>query len=411
MPTVLLINDTSDHGNWGSQSNIEALRRILQEQIPGVSLPSLPSRSVGRIYTWDPFVSGVRAFNRTSYLADKLSSRYMLLPSVVDEYEYVADEWLAGRGGAGAADFLARLKGVDALIFNAEGSTYRNNHSSLKCLFMLWLGKTRFGLPSYFMNGSVTLTEVDPVLPAMVKKVFTALDGVAVREPNSLRMVQQYAPQAKVELVPDTVFLFDESDCSTESAGLAALRRRLGGQPYFCFSLSMLPMDFKRTRRASALYNVIMRLKQVAPQAVLMAKDEEDQYLGDVARETGSHFFGKNQSFREVMAVLRDARFLFSGRYHHLIMAADVGCPGIPMISTSPKIKGLSELLREVMIAPFDPTDLRPHLATLENEARRLVAGGAELRAQVKAVATGMRSRVPRLGHLVREGIERRSAT
>ncbi len=410
MPNVFILNDTSDHSNWGSLANIEALKTILTEALPGVTYTSLDSRWVGRIYRWDPWVFGRRAFNRTSFLADRITSRYHLLPEVVDEYEYVAEQWMAGKGGSGARDFLDRVGDADAVVFNAEGSTYRNNHSALKCLFMLWLAKTRFNKPAFFLNGNVTLTEVDPILPAMVRKVFRVLDGITVRVPNALRMVQQAVPDARAELVPDAVFLFDESECSPAGPGLEAFRARVGDRPYFCFSLSMLPMDFRRTRDQSSLHHVIHRLKQLVPQAVLMAKDPEDQFLRAVAEDTGSLFFGQDQSFRDVMTILRDARFLFSGRYHHLIMASNVGCPSVPLISTSPKVQGLSELMGDVMPTPFDPTDLWGAVESIEREARHAMDGGKALRVRVKERSGELRTRVRRMGEMVRERLVREPA-
>jgi len=403
MKRILILNDTSDHSNWGSLSNIEALKHLLAAAMPDASFSSLYSSWVGRIYRWDPWWFGRRVFNRTSVIADKLSSRYVALPQVADEFDHVSRLWESGKGGAGARDFINHVMDADAVIFNAEGSTYRNNHSALKCLFLLWLARTRYAKPAFFLNGNVTITEVDPILPAMIRKVFPVLDGVAVRVPNALRMVQEAVPDARVELVPDSVFYFSESDCAPASAALEELRAKFSGQPYFCFSLSMLPVDFRRTRKKSALCHVIERLKKQVPHAVLMAKDPEDQFLQEVARDTDSHFFGQHQTFRDVMTLLRDARFLFSGRYHHLIMAADVGCPSIPLISTSPKIQGLCELLGPAMPGPFDPTSLWFESEEIEKEACRILREGDGLRSVIKRGAADCRARVPRLGSIVRD--------
>jgi len=403
-PRLLILNDTSDHSNWGSQSNIEALYAILRASLPGATFTSLPSRWVGRVYRFDPFLRGRRAFNRTSVLADLFNQRFQQLPVVADEFDHVADLWMKGRGGRGAEEFLAALPACDAVIFNAEGSTYRNNLSAVKCLFMLWLARTRFQRPAFFLNGSVSLTDIDAMLPAMVRKTFAVLDGITVREPNSLRLVQRYAPEARVELVPDSVFRFDAADAAAAEGGLADFRRRVGSQPYFCFSLSMLPVDYRRTRRESALYRVITALKSVVPQAVLMAKDAEDQFLRDLAADTQSIFFGHNRTFRDVMAVLQQAQFLFSGRYHHLIMASNVGCPSIPLISTSPKVQGLCELLGPSILPPFDPTDLWRHAGAIEQEARRLATAGPAVRADVAAAALRLRGQVHRLGDIVGAG-------
>lgn len=411
MTKLLILNDTSDQQNWGAFAGVEALKRILQAALPDAVFDTITSREVGRIYLFDPHIRGQRMFNRTSHLADLLLPRYEVLPRVSDEYEYVGEVWDAGKGGVGSRKFVKKCMWADAVVFNAEGSTYRNNYSAIKALFMLWYARTRFSIPAFFVNGSVTITEVDPILPAMLKKTFRVLDGISVRTPNSLRMVQNLLPGLSVQLIPDTAFLYDEQDCRPDSPSSIALRQRLGNGPYFCFSLSMLPMDFVRTRRRSSLVRLIQRLKEIVPQAILMAKDPADAYLKAVAEETGAIFYGPGEDFRNVMAILRDARFLLSGRYHHLILAADVGCPVIPMISTSPKVQGLVEMLGDVATRPFDPTDLWSCMDTMVETARQIIGRGDRLREAVRQKAAELRRQVFQVGELVRRGIDAASTS
>jgi hypothetical protein len=110
-----------------------------------------------------------------------------IYPEVADQFDDLADEWLAGQGGPGAEEFLSRLRGADAVLLNGEGSLYRTNLSAIRELFVAWLCKTRLGIPTVYLNGRVHLTNVMPILPAMVRKTFAELDAVAVRDPFSLR--------------------------------------------------------------------------------------------------------------------------------------------------------------------------------------------------------------------------------
>lgn len=407
MPTLLMLNDTANHDNWGSQACAEGLKRILAEALPGVEMRSLLSTWVARHYLWDPSFAGRRLFGGSNPLWRRCSPPFQVLPRVADEFDSVAETWAAGRGGKGTREFLDAARGADAVVYNAEGSAYRTNLTAVKCLFMTWYARTRLGIPGFFLNGSVTLADVDPILPAMMRKEFAVFDGVTVREPWSLRNCQKYIPGVPVELTPDSVFHFRQSDATSGVTPVDLVPGLRPDAPYFCFSLSMLPMDFVRTREKSSVVSAIRMLKALVPQAVLMAKDAEDQFLKGVADETGSLFFGPSRTFREVMALLGGARFLFTGRYHHVIMATIMGCPSVPMITTSHKMNGLCELLALPDYDPLDPTDLWTEMPRLEARVKAILAGGDPLRARVQAAADRLRPGVARMGTMVAARIGR----
>ncbi len=399
-PRILLINDTSDHDNWGSQACAAGLKQIIRAAHPDAAMTSIPSRWVGRKYAFDPHVHGRRLFNKDTVLHRMLLKKHLVLPRVADEFELIADLWQSGRGGKGADEYLRLLAEADIVVFNAEGSTYRNNYSCLKSLFMLWFARECLNKRAFFLNGSVTLTDVDPILPAMLTRVFDVLDGVTVREPNSLRMARERAPGATVEMVPDSVFHFGP-DTADESEAVQSLTRDLEGC-YFCFSLSMLPMDLQRDHAPSATLAAIKELQTVSPNVVLMAKDYDDQYLKQVASATGARFFGAERSYCELMALLKGADFLLSGRYHHIIMGTIMGCPSIPLSSTSPKVEGLCELLGEDVISkPFDPTWIKPARGKIKAEAQRLTDAAGTVRQTCRARAAALRETVDRMGSII----------
>ena len=83
------------------------------------------------------------------------------------------------------------------VVLNGEGSVYRTNLSAIRELFIAWLCKCHLGIPTIFVNATVHLTDVMPILPAMVRKTLPVLDAVAVREPLSLRNLAHYAPRRR----------------------------------------------------------------------------------------------------------------------------------------------------------------------------------------------------------------------
>lgn len=351
---ILVLNDGSRYENWGIKACIDGLLKSLYDSIPKCQIEGLPHEYMHKRYVWEPKIMGKKLINENSRIARRFLSNYHMLPRIADEFDYVADLWDRGKGGVGAKDFITCAKRNDVIVFNAEGSTYRDNIGAIKGLFMLWYAKTRMQKRCYFMNGSVTLTLVDSTLPAMVHKVFGVVDGVAVREPYSFRSVLNWFPELNLTMIPDSVFGLDIADyVPIKEINLAFLEK-----PFFCFSLSMLPMDFRLTKDKSSIVAVIKELKNIVPTAVLLAKDDEDQLLKEVAQLTDSYFVGPEFSYLDISYILSKATFLFSGRYHHLIFATKVGCPIIPMASSSHKIHGLAELFDELSPSPIDPTDL-----------------------------------------------------
>lgn len=353
---VLILNDGSAYENWGIKACIDGLKNILEKMHPEYELDGIPHSYMHKKYSWEPTFLNRKVLNDNSRVARKLLNEYHFLPKIADEFEFISELWLNGKGGEGATDFIKRIKDYDILVFNAEGSTYRDNIGAIKALFMLWIAKTKFNKEVYFLNGSVTLTVVDSILPAMIRKVFSVIDGIAVREAYSSKSIQEFYPFLDtVKVYPDSVFSLDfNKDKLTQKV------KRLDflEEDFFCFSLSMLPMDYRRSRNKSSLVHIINKLKEIVPNAVLLAKDIEDQILKDVAKDTNSYFVGADFDYLDVMSILSKSKFLFSGRYHHLIFATKVGCPCIPIISSSHKIHGLAKWFETLMPYPVDATDM-----------------------------------------------------
>lgn len=352
---LLILNDGINYENWGIKACIDGLKSLFNEAIEHVEIEGLPHSYMHKKYSWEPKLLGKNILNEKSRIAPRILNEFHILPVVADEFDYVADLWEQGKGGPGADHFIKTITHKDVIVFNAEGSTYRNNIGALKGLFMLWYAKNRANKTCYFMNGSVTLTLVDATLPAMIQKTFNSIDGVAVREPYSARNIKAFYPEIKLQVIPDSVFALD----LIGQASLSRLNFNFPREPFFCFSLSMLPMDFRRTLDKSKLVILINRLKKIVPNAILLAKDVEDQVITDVCRLTNSQFVGPEYSYQEISYILSKAKFLFSGRYHHLIFATKVGCPVIPMASSSHKIHGLADLFGGLMPTPIDPTNLK----------------------------------------------------
>jgi polysaccharide pyruvyl transferase WcaK-like protein len=251
-------------------------------------------------------------------------------------------------------------------------------------LFLAWFAKTRLGIPAIFINGLVHLTLVVPILPAMVRKTFRVLDAVTVRDPWSLRNVQEFMPEIPVKLVPDSALALPV-EIDNPSPGVKSLFEQLGDGDFFCFDPGPMPCDH-RFGRQSSLYQLIMQIKSLVPQAVMVASaPAERPMLRQLATETDSIYLELQPSYTDLMAVLARTKFQISGRNHNPVLGALVGCPTISIGSTSHKVHGICELLG--FETPYDGTDLRSHIGAITAHAARHLAAGAPLRDQIKRTA------------------------
>jgi hypothetical protein len=407
-PTVVLVNDCRDQVNYGSNALVDGLIGILFDRMPNATILPIPAH-------W--LIDAAHGFGAFVKAGEGLRQPRAKFPTVADEFDAVADAWMEGRGGPGAPAFLSRLDRADVVVVNGEGSLYRTNLSAVRELFLAWLARERLGIPTVFVNGSSHLTDVMPVLPAMVRKTFPRLDAVAVREAPSLRNLAEHAPGVAAQLFPDSAFVHTTGE-ARETPAVTVVREQVGENPYFCFAPGPLPMDHRSPKR-SALYQMICMLKGAASHAVFVATGPADRYIEKVARETESLYVDSILDYREWMALVADAQFAATGRYHNTILAAVMGCPSITFGSTTHKVHGACEMLEGVVGSPYDGTDLLPRLDAIERQARAYTERRFDVRDRLQEICGRRRAEALELGRLVadvmrpetRRGIDVNAAT
>jgi len=391
-PIVLVINDSSDQINYGAEALVEGLLHIFRRTLPQHTLRVIPSHWLDEaelIPSW--FYSG-----------DSLEhpGESALWPAVADQFECVAEEWLAGRGGLGAAKYLEKLQGVDIVVLNGEGSIYRTNISAIRELFLAWFAKTKLGIPTVFINGTVQLTLIMPVLPAMVRKTFRVLDAAAVRGPYSLRNVQEFVPDVAIRLIPDSALSLPV-EIESHSPGVEALFTQLGKADFFCFDPGPMTIDHHFGKRSS-LFRMITEVKKLGLQAVMVVSGPpEAAMLKQLAANTDSIYLEQQPSYKDLMAVLDRAKFQVSGRNHNLLLGARVGCPAIAIASISHKVHGVCEQLR--FSPPYDGTDLWSNIDSITAAAANILERGATLREEISSHAARLSAESFEMGVLVKD--------
>lgn len=393
-PRIVLLNDCRDQISFGSNALSDGLIAILSESVPTAEILPIPSHWLVQA------PDGFRSFANGGIGLRQPNARY---PTVADQFESVADDWLAGRGGGGAEQFMSRLRTADLVVLNGEGSIYRTNVSAIRELFLAWLAKTRFGVPTVYLNGGMHLTQVVPILPGMVRKTFPVLDAVAVREPWSLRNLQEYVPGVDARLVPDAAYYFRPADVRATPT-VRAVRERLGDAPYFTFDPGSMPMDAAPGGR-SALHELTRALLDVVPHALFVPMQPADRYVEAVARETGAVFTDAVVDYREFMALVEGAEFHVSGRHHNVILAALVGCPTVPFDAVTHKVRGACEMLDGLLDPVYDGTSMRPCIGAIADHARRYVGNRDDLRAALLDVSSRNRTAAFELGQIAADAL------
>lgn len=404
---ILLINDNSDQPNWGAIATSYALKRLLEASLAAsTSILTLSSswlrksyRQVRVPFGWGPVFRSSES-SLSQLVLRRFSREVNPYPAVADDFDYCADEWLAGRGGQPAEEFLTLARRATSVVYNGENSIYRNTDEGCRSLFLLYLCRSRLGKPSCIVNHTAHLNDVKPVMRGMVELVYPLLDLVAVREPRSYENLRNLGLK-KVQLFPDVVFSLEPED--TCQAGLDGWQQtvQLYATPYFCLSASGLPASVPREGWQGAVTSLVQALLRVLGQGVLLAKDGSCHFLEEVARRTNCIYFGPEHDFRELWPLLSGAAVQITGHFHNLILGAMVGCPFVPLSANNHKMQGVCEHLKWHRTEPFDITFLKRETEGIVNEVKQLLAGRKNYSCHLLDRSQELRSEARELGRRI----------
>ena len=401
---ILLINDNSAHVNWGAQASPPALIGIIRQNLPHGEITALSHAWLACSYhrKMNYLLGGrlIREKTRPRIVRkflNRCSTLEMFYPRVADDFDHWSDEWLAGRGGPQADEFLGLAENSDIIIYNGENSIYRNTPEGCHGIFLLWLAKTRLNKISCIVNCTSQQNTVRPIMPGMIRMVFPKLDLVAAREPCSLVDLCSLGIK-NAELFPDVVFALQPDSFPRSRVDEWRQRRQLADQTYFCLSASGLPVSKTHGKWDGEVTALVRNLKSTGLQAVLLAKDPWCLFLEEVARRTDSLFFGPEHKFHELWTILEGASFLVSGHYHYVIFGAMVGCPFISLSVNNHKMQGVCELLEWHHTEPFDATYLKPCHTEIVAEAQQLIKNRSSLSEHLKKKTKQLYSDAQKLG-------------
>jgi len=409
---ILVVNDNSDHPNWGAQATPLALRRILNARIPGCEIRALSwawirmAMRSPKVWPFKQWQIRLDAIPHMVYAMGKLTRPVENYPRVSDDFDWFADQWVTGQMGEVADEFMALARWADVVVYNGENNLFRNTLEGCRSLFLVYLAKTRLGRPVCSLNHTVHITGVRPIMKAMIQKVLPTLDLVTTRELRSHRALEEMGVK-NAKSGADVVFALAEEQQARERVGLWLNESGLGGKPFACVSASGLPTSRPKGEYDGTFTDLVRQLGQtLSMPIVLVARDPSLQYLEEVARRTGSRFFGPEHHLTELWPLFREASVAVTGHFHYAIIAAASGCPFVPLSVVNHKMSGLCEQLGWARTEPFDITWLEPIIDDICSEALAHVQAGDALRETLAARAVELAQLALATGDWVRESVD-----
>lgn len=295
-----------------------------------------------------------------------------------------------------AASDLFLLDGDGDIIFSTPP-----RRLTLFFLAMIEFG-IRLGKPILFVNSMISdcpQTGRNSATLATTRRLFAQCKAVALRDPDSLALVQQEMPETNASFIPDSLFswypFYAEADSLPPRNGDFILpwpeNEEAWGtlrfdEPYICIGGGALAGHYP-DRAAQCYVRMVRRLRDLGYRVILTENDVPDSFLRKVAEEESVGLVPCKTPIRLCGAVLAHARLFVSGRYHPSIFASLGGTPCIFLGTHAHKMGSLSRVLnyenqREFSAFPDD--DEIEEIMTL---AQQYLQRGEEMRERIRRVA------------------------
>lgn len=368
---MLVVSDTTDRVNWGARGASLALRDLLGEACG--ELTALPTRYVDEspraLNTFLPKAVAAplirrRGHNRLCSLYSAIERSLGMLPDYVDrDPEKTADNILRFRDEEGVRPVFRAVADADVVVVDGDGDLIfkadpgRINYFNLGIVELARsLGKPVHWVNSIFADCPRTGRNAEFFEAAVA--TLAGCSTVALRDPHSVRLAESDAPRLDVEFVPDSQFHWldelenAESNLPDDGDFLIPFGREhpsLFGslrfdEPYVCLAGGSR-VRWERERAVESYSGLVDGLREQDVRVYLTPTCSGDEFMFDVAEETGAPIIPPEVPLKMGGAVLAGAEVFVTGRYHPGILAALSGTPCVFLEADSHKTLSLQELL------------------------------------------------------------------
>ena len=334
---VLLLNDTSYWYHWGCSCTSLALHESLRE----------------RGLTVDPV---------------HITHLNALAPLPVDAAQFDDDGFFEAFRAANPG-LVGRMTSASQVMVNGEGSLHDLGQTARALLYLAWLSRSRFGKHTRIVNHSCypDTGATTPGVEALYRKVYSAMDFVAVREARSHRLLERLG--IKVTAAFDCLPLFVQRH---PPQWLAAGGKRVVLAGTVQLEPAMVEL---LAGLALAVHARGYRVEILVGANAYLAQDDMLLLPALHARLRGRYTLVAATSESEWLATIEGADLLISGRFHHSIAAACLGTPLLIAASNTAKNEGLLERLglqaENVWISPDNPGQAAERLDAMLADPQR----------------------------------------
>lgn len=324
---VSLVNFTGARSNWGCQATSWELARFavpaLEKTAPVTALDLVPLLPVCEIDQQIEAEEGARIDN--AFLEADPGRRDC------PHLRYLEDLCVRRYG-----PWAAIVQTSDVVLFQGEGTmTGTDFVRGARLLLLPFVAAALWKKPTISLNQ--TLFICNPAFEPVAQKVYGFFNGVAVREPMSVKFADLLGfPEPY--LLPDTAFTTRPEDPSRE----VTLPKNT------CFAVT--GTAFSAAGETEAIFAAADELKRrTGYKAIVLASTKADRRLAQWARTTwkkGSFaVLPERMTYRHVAGALAECSLLLGGRYHMSLLAASQGTPIVTLRGNTFKNEGLLELL------------------------------------------------------------------
>ena len=340
--TALLLNDTSFWYHWGCSCTSLAIHTQLRKKWDIVI--SLPIHQTNQL---EGLPDTIDAFDDVTYFS-QFSKRY--------------------------PDIITPLKRADIVYINGEGTLHGVSAQSVGLLYLAWISKTQLGKQVHIINHSCYPEDNTVVgnTPAyqLYKKVYQAVDYVAVREVKSQAVISDMGVKAQPSF--DCLPLFIDRYCHQQPKQKNNKIIIAGSVSWGANSIQALG-EFvdKLSRNGYSPTLLIGANAHLAADDVRFVERLQKSCMENLKITLAT-------SEIEWLNEIANAALLVSGRFHHSIAAAFLNTPFIVLESNTPKIEGVMEMFSlDTCASITDPhlanTLYRTMLKIMDNPADHLV--------------------------------------
>jgi polysaccharide pyruvyl transferase WcaK-like protein len=357
---VVLLNDTSQHGNWGCVATSAGLKSNIRKQMPDATLVAYPAEKL-------PFANMTfrrRRLDRKIIGAIHQTQAAEDLSSLLAQYRFD----------------LSQVSGADHVILNGEGMIHRNSGHLVRLLGILELAK-RLGSKTAIVNQTVDI-DPDGNSMALLESVFLGTDSVFVRDTDSFAFLQSRGLE-KAKLVPDAAFATQVPNQQEITEVVTAHNL----PKHFITMTGSSALNKSSVSEFSSVYQAIKNTYELP--VVILASTKTDLRLASKlgSLESSPIVIDARTSHREVVSIIAASEALVGGRFHPLIFAALVGTPILGFSGNTHKVRGLLNYL-EYPISEQNWKDMDITLKAL----KELKASSASLSSALKSKAESLSS-------------------